>query len=117
MKMKTWRKRDDVEVRELGGELVVVDLAAEAKVFVVSQPIGAVIFRALATGTTRGTLVDLVRRARKHDIARPEDERHVDDFIEALAAASLVRDGTDAGAAIETPLGSFDDAPTLTQLN
>jgi coenzyme PQQ synthesis protein D (PqqD) len=81
--------RDDVIWREVGGEIVVLDLAGDAYFTLTSS--GAVLWPALVEGSTPASLAALLTSRFSLDQATAETD--VRAFLEALSAHGLLEAG------------------------
>lgn len=85
--MSDLRLRDaDLHWREIDGEIVALE--ARSSTYVAANGAGAVLWRALAEGTTRDRLADELVRA--FGIERGRAAADADRFVEELAAQGLL---------------------------
>jgi Coenzyme PQQ synthesis protein D (PqqD) len=82
-------RRDALQWREVDGE--VIALEGRAATYLAANATGTVLWRALATGTTRADLVATLVEQFGIDKARASDD--VDAFLRELAAQDLLEQG------------------------
>ena len=86
---ETIRLREDVEWREVEGEVVALDLQTSR--YLAINKSGRFLWRALSTGATRSHLVG--EFTANFGIAEDVARRDVDEFITMLASSKLLADG------------------------
>jgi hypothetical protein len=83
-------RETDLHWREIDGEIIALE--SRGSRYVAANSAGAVLWRALVGGTTRGGLADEL--VRTYGIERERAEADVGHFIDALAEQGLLANGS-----------------------
>ena len=79
-------RTDGLTWREIDGEVIVLDL--DQSVYLATNATGALLWDALAAGTTREALIELV--VGRFEIARETAAQDVDDFLQLVSDRGLL---------------------------